>query len=540
MRILDKIKNKILEKSNSYNLYKKDNERLKRNNIFLKNQLKNQLSENFEDYGLNKFCVNSYYSPLIKAPFSKDLKKTINLMDDLSNYLILSNDNNYTPLISVIMPVYNRKDIIMNAINSVLNQSYANFELIIIDDGSTDGTSELLKELNNDKIKVICSDNNHGVSFSRNIGLSKANGEYIAYLDSDNMWDERYLEVCISSILKIKDADAIYSGIFKYKSYYNEPFEVLFGCFNKSLLYNRNYIDINSFFHKKTILEKVNGFDEKIKQAEDWDFILRVSKFFNIYSVPVILTHYYTECADNRITDTVEINRNIVRNKNEILSCKDVGDLNKEVTILIPILESYENLKKCLDSILSFKSKFNIIILDMDSKLDLCNFKFAENINIININDFNIEFIKSNYPLSDFLILSKDAILTDNSIENMQKYSYELPNCGLLVSQQLFKGNNIPNVSYADKDYYYDINIFSSNIIDIPLFFNGNFLKLKYAPFFCTYLKGEVFNCFTDFNYIENNEFMEYISEYINNILQLNIYYCSDIIVLNNNYDIEF
>ena len=106
--------------------------------------------------------------------------------------------------VSVIMPTYNRVDIIGRAIDSVLKQTYDNFELIIIDDGSTDNTETSIKDkydeyIQNGKIKYI-KQKNSGVNIARNNGLSKATGNIIAYLDSDNYWMDTYLEKMVSAL----------------------------------------------------------------------------------------------------------------------------------------------------------------------------------------------------------------------------------------------------------------------------------------------------------------------------------------------------
>lgn len=92
------------------------------------------------------------------------------------------------PLVSVIIPTYNRADVLDRAIESVLNQTYENFELIIIDDGSTDKTFEQLAKYESSTKVQTFSINNHGVSFARNLGIKKASGEFIAFLDSDDEW----------------------------------------------------------------------------------------------------------------------------------------------------------------------------------------------------------------------------------------------------------------------------------------------------------------------------------------------------------------
>src|SRR5690606_3446636 len=97
------------------------------------------------------------------------------------------------PLVSVIMPAHNRAQTIEQAIQSVLDQIYPHFELIIIDDGSTDGTRGVLESFRDDRMIVLANEICGGVSRARNLGLRRATGSIIAYLDSDNAWDPRYL-----------------------------------------------------------------------------------------------------------------------------------------------------------------------------------------------------------------------------------------------------------------------------------------------------------------------------------------------------------
>ena len=93
---------------------------------------------------IEKFLINSYSNPFIKEPFPKDINIFLEFMEWIANYLCsIVKKSDKTPLISIIMPVYNRENIVMNAVNSVLSQTYENFELLIVDDASTDGTTEL-------------------------------------------------------------------------------------------------------------------------------------------------------------------------------------------------------------------------------------------------------------------------------------------------------------------------------------------------------------------------------------------------------------
>lgn len=105
-------------------------------------------------------------------------------------------------MVSIIIPTYNRKHLLPRAINSVLRQTYQDFEIIIIDDGSTDGTEEMIKnEFDNSKIRYFKFDVNRGVSEARNKGLDEAGGEFIALLDSDDEWFEHTLEKVVDTFV---------------------------------------------------------------------------------------------------------------------------------------------------------------------------------------------------------------------------------------------------------------------------------------------------------------------------------------------------
>ena len=98
-----------------------------------------------------------------------------------------------TPLFTVIIPTVNRKDFLKIAVNSVFDQTFDDFEIIIIDDGSTDDTKQMLYEYSDKRIKYFYQENK-GVSFARNKGLEQSNGKYIAFLDSYDSWVENKLE----------------------------------------------------------------------------------------------------------------------------------------------------------------------------------------------------------------------------------------------------------------------------------------------------------------------------------------------------------
>ncbi|MEZ6964119.1 glycosyltransferase family 2 protein [Aeromonas sp. S9(2024)] len=121
------------------------------------------------------------------------------------------------PVFSVVIPLYNKQDFISKCIESVLSQSLSSFEIIVIDDGSKDDSENIVKEIKDDRVKYF-HQTNGGVSAARNRGIEEASGEYIAFLDADDWYEEDFLNVVYSSILKHPDADAFTTGYFKHKN----------------------------------------------------------------------------------------------------------------------------------------------------------------------------------------------------------------------------------------------------------------------------------------------------------------------------------
>ncbi|EHG1331564.1 glycosyltransferase family 2 protein [Vibrio vulnificus] len=121
-----------------------------------------------------------------------------------------------TPRFSIIIPLYNKKGLISKTIESVLSQTYLNFEIIVVDDGSTDGSIESISGLSDERLKLFRKENG-GVSSARNYGIKKAEGQYVAFLDADDEYEISFLENINLAIEQFPDADAICTGFFKVK-----------------------------------------------------------------------------------------------------------------------------------------------------------------------------------------------------------------------------------------------------------------------------------------------------------------------------------
>jgi glycosyltransferase involved in cell wall biosynthesis len=196
------------------------------------------------------------------------------------------------PQVSVIIPTYNRGWIIKEAIDSVLAQDYTEFELIIVDDGSTDHTSYVLDSYGKD-IKVI-SQKNKGVSAARNRGIAEASGKFIAFLDSDDLWLSQKLSVQIEFFNQMPDALIcqteevwIRNGLrVNPKKRHKKPSGMIFEPSLALCLVSPSAVMIRRF-----LFEKVGGFDETLPACEDYDLWLRISCRYPIYLIetPLII-----------------------------------------------------------------------------------------------------------------------------------------------------------------------------------------------------------------------------------------------------------
>lgn len=189
---------------------------------------------------------------------------------------------------SIILPTYNRCYILWRAIRSVIRQTYPFWELIIVDDGSTDNTEKLVKQFTDPRVKYFKLPKNKGVTKARNFGLKKAANDFIAYIDSDNQWYEDFLEVMSETFKKYPKKVLVFSKKnyrLKIKDergrekYLHDEWRRHEKFFDLQRLWHRKIIiDTNAMCHKKSILKKVGKWDEKINFWEDWELALRVSK----------------------------------------------------------------------------------------------------------------------------------------------------------------------------------------------------------------------------------------------------------------------
>jgi len=220
------------------------------------------------------------------------------LKNKLREYYI-SNVSLQQTKVDIILPTFNRSDILTNAIHSIRNQLHRKWRLYICDDGSTDSTFELSKRFENDSRIKLLKLTHRGVSSARNSGLLQSQSEYVAFLYSDNTWQPEYLSLMISFVKKFS-LDSAYCAAKLIGD--NEEYW-LGDVFSWQACAEKNYIDLNCFMLKMPA-EKL-FFDETLERYVDWDYILNATKKTRTSYLPSALVNYCNRKSQKRITTIV-------------------------------------------------------------------------------------------------------------------------------------------------------------------------------------------------------------------------------------------
>jgi len=199
-----------------------------------------------------------------------------------------------SPKVSVIVPTYNRADRLERALNSIVSQTYQDFELIVVDDGSTDKTSQLMKSF--PKAQYLYIKKNSGVSKARNVGLAFAKGELICFLDSDDLWKEKKIQIQSLWLENNKDSQICYTDeiwvrngvrvnpMNRHRKYSGDIFRHCLGlCI----------VSPSSVMIRAKLFDEIGNFDESLPACEDYDLWLRIaSKYaFHFIEEPLIIKY---------------------------------------------------------------------------------------------------------------------------------------------------------------------------------------------------------------------------------------------------------
>ena len=275
------------------------------------------------------------------------------------------------PLVSIVMPTYNRGFCIERAITSVINQTVSDWELIVVDNNSSDNTDEVINNLLDDRISIVKINNNGIVAKSRNLGIKMANGCFVAFLDSDDWWAEKKLEMALARLEL--GSDLVYHDLYKIsklpilaKKNPRIASRTLSCPVFNDLLTNGNTIWNSSVVVRRKFLEKIGGFSEEkdLVGSEDFDGWLRISKLSDKFErLEGVLGYYWF--GDSNLTSAERTLRN-----NLFLSKKYEVDFQMIGVKMLPGWMSYTLARASL-ALKDFAEARRYSLLTLKSKVPL-------------------------------------------------------------------------------------------------------------------------------------------------------------------------
>lgn len=223
------------------------------------------------------------------------------------------------PFFTVIIPLYNKEKYISNAINSILNQTFSDFEVLIVNDCSTDNSIQIATEIESEKIRIIQHEKNKGLSATRNTGIKNAKANYVAFLDADDLWKPHFLEKIFYLIQNFSEARIFgtnYEEIWEQTTQmpHNNSDSLpkdFVGYLNffkiniKQGIYNHGSVCIH-----KEVYEKVGYYDENIQLSQDLDFNIRANYHYKLAYDNSVQMSYFMQ-TDNQLTRSSLVNKTI-------------------------------------------------------------------------------------------------------------------------------------------------------------------------------------------------------------------------------------
>jgi glycosyltransferase involved in cell wall biosynthesis len=221
--------------------------------------------------------------------------------------IIQSDTKSAKPLVSVIVPVYNCENYIAETLDSLFAQSYESLEIIVVNDGSSDSTIDILQKLSNSNKIILINQKNRGVASARNAGIFMSKGEYVAFIDSDDYWFKEKTSIQVDYLIQHSDVGAVYAEWHQWRTDQCGVFPSGLSLEPKSInrevdkslsgqLYNQLLLDCvihtSSIMIRRSVLNAVGGFDESLSIGEDYDLWLRLSRIARIDKLSTPLSLY--------------------------------------------------------------------------------------------------------------------------------------------------------------------------------------------------------------------------------------------------------
>ncbi len=430
------------------------------------------------------------------------------------------------PLVSVIIPTYNRLDKVGEAVESALNQSYTNIEVIVVNDEGEDVTP-VLSIFNDDRLKLITHEKNKGLAGSRNTGIRNAEGKYIALLDDDDKFYRNHLEVAVSHLLGGERVVYTDAERHSYKSYGDEyvftgksvPYSI---DYDRNKLLIGNIAPVNCFVFEKKLAESAGLFDEKLPVLEDWEFWLRLSDragFKHIKQSTVVVNWFddgstMTSSKQEDFSKTrnliysryrSEIDK--ISNPDEIVSefnaiwANDFTPQNSPVSIIALSFNQIEYTENFVESVFKYtKIPFELILIDNASSEETVGRirqleKSHKELKVI-YNNENCGFpaginqaimsASGNY----ILVANNDILVTEGWLERMLEVAESSNAIGIVgpISNSVsgFQLDKEAKYDSIESMYEYAANVTEKN--------KGQVEEFPRIAFLCTLIKREVIN----------------------------------------------
>jgi len=234
------------------------------------------------------------------------------------------------PEVSVIIPVYNQTDYLIEALKSVFAQTYSDLEVIVVDDGSTEPVAPVIAGMEK-PVRCIRVENG-GVARARNIGIQNASGKYIALLDADDLWFPRKIEVQMKTVDANKDVDLVYTGAVyidrdgRYMGKMGQKIQRVSHNPFKDLLVVGNIVGTPStVLAKKACFQQLGGFDVSLSVSADWDMWIRFSRHYRFILVDESLASYRIH-GDNMHLNMVALERDITSVLNKHFNSRETRE----------------------------------------------------------------------------------------------------------------------------------------------------------------------------------------------------------------------
>ncbi len=424
---------------------------------------------------------------------------------------------------SIIVPTYNRLEKLKIALLSILNQTYQNFEIIVVNDGGEKVTENIVKS---DKIKYINNIENKGLSYARNTGIKYATGDFICFLDDDDAFLNNHLNVIsqnLNNYYLVYYTDA-YRLTYKY---YENQYWLISKYIPYSIDYDRqklllaNISPFNCFaFHKK-IFEDFGNFNEEFKVLEDWEFLLRISEKYNFYHIAIPTVNVNFEIGANSLTNTkqelfnkfrnliyrkYEKEISLIKNKNEIIKYFNniwAKDYNPDYPLVSIIVLTHNNKEYTEQFFLSLEKStqviFELIIIDnasTDGTVEMLQNIEKSNPEIVKViyNNTNKGFPKAiNQGLkiargSYVVIANNDIITTPLWLERMVRIAEKDDKIGLVG----VLSNEVSGIQKVEDANYFTLDEMKKFAIEISNKFDGQYLEFPRITFLCTLIKDKV------------------------------------------------